>query len=88
MVLTSLPTRMALPTISWPTQRGPSNSPHPPVMVWTSDPQTPQHSISTSMSVSAKGLGLSSVRLNLFHVLGESTVKPSKVSGYPILDVM
>src|SRR3954465_9342912 len=34
------------------------SSPHPPVMVWTSDPQTPQHSLTISTSFSSKCLGV------------------------------
>lgn len=41
IVLTSLPTLMARPITSWPTQRGRGTSPQPPVMEWRSLAQTP-----------------------------------------------
>ena len=63
-VLTSLPTLIALPTISCPTQMGSGQSPQPPLMVWTSLPQTPQQSMAMSMSRSSKGLSLNCVRRN------------------------
>ena len=53
------PTLRTLPMISWPTQIGvTARSPQPPVIVCTSEPQTPQHSLSISTSLSSKTLGV------------------------------
>jgi hypothetical protein len=69
--VTLVPTLTACPITSWPTQMGSGTLPQPPVMVWTSEPQTPQHSILISMSLSPNFLGL-----NWRHI---------RVSGWPRL---
>lgn len=72
------------------------SSPQPPVMVWTSEPQTPQHSFTMSTSWSSKCLGVNYVIVNSaskksfpitfsllksLHLSVDLIIKPSNCSG-------
>jgi hypothetical protein len=61
MPFTFSPTRVTMPTISWPTIMGRSNSPQPAVMVWMSEPQTPQWVMRSSTSVVPNVFGVKSI---------------------------